>query len=79
MATRQETRDEIDAFFSSSAGSVVIAQLEAMREENNNLLRVLNSVRESRHPDMDLARSGGVVEGVDRALLIIDTLRKGEE
>lgn len=79
MALGQETRDEIRDFFESTAGSVVLDQLQGLRAEHNNLLSVLNGASSSEHPELVVARSGGVVDGVDRVLLLIeDIIQKGE-
>lgn len=78
MAIGKETREEIRDFLQSTAGSVVLDQIRGIRYANNDLLSVLNGASSAGHPDLVVARAGGVVDGVDRVLLSLDNLANVE-
>ena len=71
----QEMQDEIRDFFVSTAGSVVLDQLNGLVQESNDLRTALNLAQNRPNPELDLARKGGFVDGLDAAIGVIDKLR----
>lgn len=73
-----EMKVEMQEFFASSAGSVILQEIANAIQGSNSLTGALNNARTAVNPEVEVALMAGRVEGLNQALSIIENMMEGE-
>lgn len=73
-----EMKVEMQEFFASSAGSVILQEIASAIHGANSLTGALNNARTAVNPEVEVALMAGRVEGLNQALSIIENMMEGE-